>query len=228
MLTPLQHAIAWVEIVLLSALLAGLVLRRAGRVCPTFVAYIAGVLAADVAVAWRPELFQWEFWMGVEVLHAALKLALAFELSLRLFAGLPGARATTQAAMLLVAALTLVAVLRAPPAPDSQTLAQTLLPPVLKGTAWILGLVFGLVLWHRIPTHPLHRAILRGLVPYLLLFTLALDTLRTFGWDVRLLASYGYTLSYQVVLLYWNAVVWRSHEEPPVAREVVRALQPWR
>jgi len=228
MLTGYQQVVLRCEALLLGCLLLGLIARGSWRVCATFLLYVAAVLAADAVVLLSPNHYRWDFWLGTEIVHAVLKLLLVTELGWRIFAKLPGARAATGAALLAVLVATLVAVLEAPAATAPEIVAQTALPPVLQGTAWAFGVVFALMLWFRVPSHPLHRAVLRGLVPYLLVLTVCMDVLRTLGWDVRPAVVYGYTIAYQVVLLYWNAVVWGSQPEPPVAPGVVQALQPWR
>jgi hypothetical protein len=81
--------------------------------------------------------------------------------------------------------------------------------------------VAGLVLWYRLPVHPLHKAILVGLVPYLLMFSLSLSWVESQGWAVRANASFLSTLSFLLVLVYWTYVAWRPHEAavraPPTA-----------
>jgi hypothetical protein len=145
-----------------------------------------------------------------------------------MFARLPGARGTLAAALLLVSLVTLFTVLGAPVNAPSHEVARTALARVHQGTAWIFGALLGAKLYFRLPAHPIHNAILRGFVPFLLTFTVSLGLLESFGWDVVLLASYGYTLAYQVLLVYWNVVAWKRPDDPDVPPEVLRTLQPWR
>jgi hypothetical protein len=228
MLTDYQQAMLRLEILALASLLVGLGVRGSWRVCPGFVLYLVGVLGADAVVAVSPVHYRWDFWLATEILHAALKLVLVAELAWRMFARLPGARPAVAAALLAVLVATLLAVLAAAPGREPEVVAQTALPRVLHGTAWAFGVLFAATLWFHLPVHALHRAVLRGLVPYLLASTVGMDVLRTFGWGVRPALVYGYTMAYQVVLLYWNAVVWKRPEVPPAAPGVVQALQPWR
>lgn len=215
-------------VVLLASLVAGLLVRRALQVCPSFVAYMGVVLATNVAIVVWPQIYTWRFYLAGEVLHAALRLVLAAEVGWRLFAHLPGARASLAASLLLVVTLTLAAVLLAPLGAQPYVVAQTALARLLHGTAWIFGALLAAKLYYRIPVHPLHQAILRGFVPFLLTFTVALGLFETFGWDIRLPASYAYTTTYMAMLVYWNLVAWRRPELPDAPPEVVQRLQPWR
>jgi hypothetical protein len=225
-------AFQWVSLaaglVLMAVLVAGLLTRGAWRVCPSFAVYAAAVLLTNVGVALRPQNYDWNVYLSGEVLHAALRLVLAGEIGWRMFAHLPGARASLAAGLLLVVTLTLAAVLLAPLGAQPHVVAQTALARLLHGTAWIFGALLAAKLYYRIPVHPLHQAILRGFVPFLLTFTVALGLFETFGWDVRLPASYAYTTTYMVMLVYWNRVAWRRSEPPDAPAEVVRRLQPWR
>jgi hypothetical protein len=97
-----------------------------------------------------------------------------------------------------------------------------------NGAALVLAAVWALVLWYRIPLHWLHRAILRGLVPYLLVFTVVLQVLQSAGWDFRDQASHAAGLFYVALLSYWTWVVWSSEPAPGGPPELLARLQPWR
>ncbi len=227
-MTSLQWLALAVGLALWTILLAGLLLRGGYRACPTFALYGAAVLASNLVVAVQPGLYGWNLYLAGELLHAALRLVLAGEIGWRLFAHLPGARASLAASLLLVVTLTLAAVLAAPLGASPHVVAQTALARLLHGTAWVFGALLAAKLYYRLPAHPLHQAILRGFVPFLLTFTVALTVVETFGWDVRLPASYAYTAAYMVMLVYWNLVVWRRPAPLTAPEEVVRRLQPWR
>jgi hypothetical protein len=212
----------------MTSLLIGLLARGGTRICPSLAVYAAAVLLTNLALLVRPQLYGWEFYLAGEVIHSLLKLALATEIGWRMFAHLPGARATLAAGLLLVVTITLAAVLAAPLGAQPHVVAQTALARLLHGTAWFFGALLAAKLYYRIPIHPLHQAILRGFVPFLLTFTVALGLFETFGWDVRLPASYAYTTAYLVMLVYWNRAAWRRPEVPDAPPEVIRKLQPWR
>lgn len=170
----------------------------------------------------------WTIWLAGEFTLAVLKFALAAELGWRMFVSLPGARATLASSLLFVTLVTLWAVLAAPTGAPAQVVAETALGPITHGTAWVFGALLAGTLYYRIPIHPLHRAILRAFVPYLLTFTVFLGLVNNYVWNADRLASYGKELAYLVVLAYWNVVFWRKSEAPRVAAQVMHTLQPWR
>lgn len=227
-MTDIQWLSLIATVLLLCGLMLGLALRGGWRVSPAFGLYVGVVLASNVLVLARPDLYTWRFYLLGEVLHAALRLVLAGELGWRMFAHLPGARSTLAAGLLLVVTLTLGAVLLAPLGAQPHVVAQTALARLLHGTAWIFGALLAAKLYYRLPVHPLHQAILRGFVPFLMTFTVALGLLETFGWDVRLPASYAYTTAYLAMLVYWNVAAWRQPAPPDVPPEVLHRLQPLR
>ena len=101
-----------------------------------------------------------------------------------------------------------------PPAPLKVTglqLALNLQPYVLAGTLWLFIAISALILWYRLPVAPLHKALLLGFVPYLLIFTVAMNLLRAYGVspNVRQYAGYFKNAAYQALLVYWAYVAWR-------------------
>jgi hypothetical protein len=92
-----------VSFVLLVALLAGLFVRRLHRVCYSFPAWLLAVLAGDVLMfGWPERFYTWGFWMAKETVYAALKLAIAMEITTLAFQAFPSARATVRRVMLAV------------------------------------------------------------------------------------------------------------------------------
>lgn len=227
-MTGFQWFTLWAGLVLLASLFAGLFARGGSRVAPSFALYVGVVLGTNLPIPLVPGIYTWSYYVALEVTHAALRLVLAGEIGWRMFAHLPGARATLTAGLLLVVTLTLGAVLLAPLGAQPHVVAQTALARLLHGTAWVFGALLAAKLYYRIPVHPLHQAILRGFVPFLMTFTVALGLLETFGWDVRLPASYAYTSAYLALLVYWNVAAWRPVPAPGVPEDVLRRLQPWR
>jgi hypothetical protein len=82
------------------------------------------------------------------------------------------------------------------------------------------------VLWYRLPLHRLHRAILRGLVPYLLIFSAANTLTLVFGWHVREEVNLADGAAWNLMLAYWCWEVWRR--PPGGDSDFMRRLQPWR
>ena len=100
---------------------------------------------------------------------------------------------------------------------------------LLAGTAWLFGGLLALTFWYRVPLDPLHRAILAGFVPYLLLSTIAIKVFEAVGWSAAgYIANYGYSFGYLILLSYWAVVAWRRDRPPPAPEELVMRFHPWR
>jgi hypothetical protein len=202
------------------AALTGLFVRGRVRICRTFVVYLAFISAADLLMLAWPDFF-WRLWfyIGKEFVINVLRLAVGLELTYWTFRAFPSARATARGALLLALATTLVIVLLGtsdliPPegAPPLGPLATRIQPRVLSGAIWLLTAIAGLILWYRLPVHPLHKAILLGLVPYLLIFSVSLNLLESRGWEVLSFSSYLHTSVFLLVLGYWTYAAWRPNE----------------
>jgi len=225
-----QNAVAAVAVVLITAALAGMIVRRRVKVCWTFVVYLGVIAVADLLMLVWPDRF-WHLWfyVGKEFVINVLRLAVALELTYRTFRAFPSARAAARGILLLVLLVTLAVVIvgtgdLAPPegAPALGPLASRVQPRVLSGAIWLLTAVAGLILWYRLPVHPLHKAILVGLVPYLLVFSASLNMLESRGWEILPVVSYLHTLAFLAVLVYWTFAAWRPDEAlveapPPAA-----------
>jgi hypothetical protein len=198
------------------------------RACRTFPIYLAAVAVPGLVFVLFPSTFTWNTWLAKETLQVGIKLAMAAELVFLVFAGLPRARRAAEIALAVVLAATLGLALRAGPGADAYDLAKRLLPLVNDGTAIAYCGILLLAAWYRVPMHPLHRAILRGLAPYLLAFSFALHALEAWGWDVRGdAASYANNVCYLALLGYWFMAVERAAQDDPLPAEVMRELRPW-
>jgi hypothetical protein len=226
-MAPGDRAVLIAEALFAFAILLGLVARRRYRACFAFTAYIASVLVLELLVAgWPARFFTWRFWVAKEAIQAVLKLAIVLEIAGRVFWPFPGARGLAGAMMVLLIVATATG-LWAGEAGDAEAVARVLVPRILYGTACAFAVLLVLVLWFHIPLDPLHKAILLGFVPYLLVFTVAIQLLETFGWDVRRQASYVNNVGFFTLLGYWSTVVWARRNVPRVAPEVLALLQPW-
>jgi hypothetical protein len=88
-------------------------------------------------------------------------------------------------------------------------------PLVLFGAIWLLTGIAAVILWYRLPVHPLHKAILVGLVPYLLVFTISLNLIESWGWwEVDDFVIFFPTLAWLLVLGFWTVVAWRPGDVP--------------
>jgi len=224
-----QDVVSWTVILLSFVAVGGLVVRRRVGVCWTFVLYIAVSGAADLLMLVWPATFgrMW-FWLGKELLIHVVRFALALELTLRTFRAFPAARSTARGVLLMVLMVTLVIVLLGtgqlePPgeAPALGPLISRVQPGIVNGAIWLLTAIAGLILWYRLPVHPFHKAILVGLVPYLLIYTIALNLLESRGWGIRTQVNYLHTVAYLLVLGYWAVAAWRPSESPVQAPPLV-------
>jgi hypothetical protein len=220
--TTSQIAVAVAGVLLTTVAVTGLSVRGRVGVCWTFVVYLAFIALADLLMLLWPDYF-WRLWfyVGKEFVINVLRLAVALELTYRTFRAFPSARATARRVLLLVLVATLVIVVLGtgdlvPPegAPALGPLASRVQPRVLSGAIWLLTAVAGLILWYRLPVHPLHKAILVGLVPYLLIFSVSLNLLESRGWEVLSFISYLHTSAFLLVLVYWTYAAWRPDEVP--------------
>jgi hypothetical protein len=80
--------------------------------------------------------------------------------------------------------------------------------------------VAAVILWYRLPVDPLHKAILIGFVPYLLVFTVAMNALSAYGWDLREYAGYAQTIAYVVLVAYWARAAWRQPAQAELPTQV--------
>jgi len=209
--------------VLLSLVaLGGLVARRKVGVCRSFVPYLGAVALADLmTLGWAETFYQQWFWFAKELVIHVLRFGVALELGYRTFRAFPSARASVRALALLILALTFGIVFAGAvdlePVPGADALGPLISrvqPRILNGTIWLLSGIAGLILWYRLPVHPWHKAILTGLVAYLLAFSTSLSWIESQGWGVREYANQLHTGAFLVMLCYWAVAAWRRAEEP--------------
>lgn len=196
-----------------ATILAGLIVRGRVRRCYSFALYVLAVLVCETLITVRPTQFlRWDFWIFKEILHSVLKFAIAFELAARTFRAFPGARSTARGVVFVVVFGSLAAVLAVPTGqvPGFPELASQILSRILNGTIWLFTALAAVILWYRLPVDLFHKAILVGFVPYLLVFTVALNALDAVGWQHQELASYAQGVAYLLLLSYWARAAWRS------------------
>jgi hypothetical protein len=214
---PAEKVLVCVGLLLLAACLAGLFVRRRQALCVSFTLYLAAVLLSDTLVLLWPDRYHiWEFWVLKESVHNLLKFGIALELTVRTFRAFPAARNTATGLVLTVLVLTWLSVGATPDIEVAQPreLAVSLQPYVLAGTLWLFLAISALILWYRLPVVPLHKALLLGFVPYLLVFTVAINLLRASGGNARAVAGYTKTVAYQLLLAYWVYSAWRRWPVP--------------
>jgi hypothetical protein len=86
----------------------------------------------------------------------------------------------------------------------------------LNGTVWLLTGIAAVVLWYRLPVDRFHKAILTGLVPYLLVFAIGLNAIETSNWSTRMVESVNYfhILAFQLLVAYWVWAAWAPLRAP--------------
>jgi hypothetical protein len=220
--TLAEYVILWLGSASLLGILVGLFVRGRQRVCRSFTAYVAAVGLPQVMYStWPDRFYNADFWMFGEVTHCVLKFAIALEVGFLVLRRFPGASRTGRWAGLLVVWTIFFAILALPAEnPDYYAIAGKLLPRILNGTVWLFVALAGVVLWYRLPLDPLHKAIVLGFVPYLLVFSVAMTLLDTFGWEHRLYTGYLHTLAYLALEIYWAWAAWRL-DPPGVARATI-------
>jgi hypothetical protein len=212
-----QRLIGYLGALQLIILFAGLIARRHYRVAPIFTFYVGGVslTSALLGVA-----YTWETWMIHQVSVAALRFGVALELTQGIFGGFPAAALTAKRVMLALLLLTAVTAMSVG-AGDYTHFNTIMVPRLATGTVWILTALAALVLWYRLPLSTLQKAILIGLAPYLLVFTVMMNAMASLGWQHRGWVGYVDTLSYLSLLAYWCWVAWRT--VPEAAASYARA-----
>ena len=147
-----------------------------------------------------------------------LRFVVALELAFRTFRGFPGAMARLRLVLLTVVGFTLVVVLAAtPPRLDYVTFVGQVTPRVLNGSVWLFTAIAALILWYRLPVRPLYKKVLLSWVPYLLVFTVAMNALGAVGWERGLALDYLRQVAYLALVAYWAHAAWQ-----PVVLPVVR------
>lgn len=209
-----ESVLTFLSLPLVGLIVAGLLKRGRYRVCRMFLLFVVVVYVTDVLpTLWRDRFYTSLFWLIREPLHNVLRFGVALELAYYTFRAFPGARSTARALLLFLVGSTLVAVLWAtwelPRLPEYSEILSRLQPRLLNGTIWLLTGIAALILWYRLPVDPMHKAILLGWVPYLLIFTVILNLAAAYGWDEFLPKVSGiYTTAYFLLLAYWARAAW--------------------
>ena len=225
-MTPLQ---VWVGLGIQVAALAaaGLFLRGHARFCKAFAAYLTvGFVYAVLIAVWPERFFLVSFWQVAQVTFDLLTITVALELGYWIFLGFPGAAARARGTLFLLLVAILVTVLMLPERGDdafaSQLVARLCLSLETASTVMLTAVTF-LVVWYRIPLHPIHKAIMVGLVPYVALFRTVLRFISLYGWESHLVAIEPF--AHLAACVWWARAAWTP--APDVA-PVIAALQPWR
>jgi hypothetical protein len=223
----LQWVISGLNVVQIAALTAILIARGHHRRLPVFTVYAAGIALASLALGLAYALHSrvWGVWIAYQVVSAALRFAVAVELSYAIFGAFPAAAATARKVTFALLGLTALSAMTAPDAGGHYSrMTADVITRVGTGTVWIFTGLAALVLWYRIPLGAMPRAILLGYAPYLILSSAATSLLSAFGWHLRTEVGYVNTLAYFALIHYWCQVAWRTVPQavppPPPASAV--------
>ena len=173
---------------------------------------------------WPDRFYNWDNYILKEIVHNLLKFAIALELAYRTLRHFTGAlftgRRLVGCVFLAVAVVALTSLTTHGDPADVQLEWHA---RVLNGTIWLFTAVAAVILWYRLPVDPLHKAILVGFVPYLLVFSFVMRAIAELGWTAGGVFQRAHTLAYTALLLYWNRVAWSRAAEPAVATRRGRA-----
>lgn len=206
----LQTTIAVLGLITMSVLLAGLVRRRRYDVAYTFTFYLIVVFVTEIlTLAWPETFYRRSFYLQKENVINALRFAVALELMYRTFSAFPSAHRTARTVFLALVTATLVVVLASTgEQPDAFALLNKVQPRVISATVWLFTALAALILWYRLPVESFHKAILLGWVPFLLIFSAALNYVGEYGLEVREASNYVHTVAYQGLLVFWAKAAW--------------------
>ncbi len=198
-------AIDWAVQTALALTLGGLLARGQWKQSRAFVVYLVTVLVAEGTVIFWPATF-WTFdWhIARQVAYSTLKLAVAAELGVSLFAGFPGAQRSARGAVAagLLTTFALVVLLQ-PGGEADHTLVELLLARLANGAIWLFVGLAAVARWYVIPLHPLHKAILTG---YSLFGVLSVASLRFLHENEGVVAAMPF--AYLLLVSYWALTAW--------------------
>jgi hypothetical protein len=219
-MTFLQGAVAAVAFV-------GLTRRGRLRLGWSFALYLVSITIFNTLMGlWPGRFLNWPTWLFRELTYAGLKVALAIELSGLLFRAFPSARQTARTGLLAIFSVSAAWIAMASPGSLGEWIRLGV-PRIKCGEAFLLAWLLMVVLWYRIPLHSHHKAILMAFAPYLLVFTVFLQALETYGWTGTSDVNYLNMLVFLGVLIYWLIVAWRPEEVSEVHPSVAKTVQPW-
>jgi hypothetical protein len=208
-MTPMQQAIGYLGILLLTGTLVGLVVRGHSRRAFVFTVYIAWLWVADAAVGlWPAQFHTKQFWLLREPCTAVLRFGVALELTYWVFRGFPNAATTVRRVLLALLVIIYLGFVTLPPQEHTyESLMYDAWPRIANGTVWILTAISALVLWYRLPLAHFHKVILIGLAPYLIVFAVARSLVKPGA-----LMGYLENTAFLAVEAYWCYAAWRVRE----------------
>lgn len=214
-MTPLQAAIGYAGTAFMFATLAGLIARLRYREWWSFSLYLSfDTVYAFLIALWPERYHRPALWVMNESIGNLLRFVMALELAYRTFRGFPGAVARLRLVLLTVIGFSLVVVVATPPRLDYMTFMGHVHPRVLNGSIWLFTAVAALILWYRLPVRPFSKRVLLSYLPYLLVFTVAMNALGAVGWERGLAFNYLNQLAYLILVAYWAYAAWQPARLP--------------
>jgi hypothetical protein len=211
---------------LLGAVLLGLIVRRHYRRALFFTLYVVAVLVPAVLVnLWRERFFTPEFWQAKEIVIDVMRFGFALELALRTFRSFPAALRTLRVALLFVLIVILGIVVNVTPVHlDYVSFVGQIHPRILSGSIWLFTAIAVLILWYRVPVHPLYKRVILSYVPFLLFSSVANHLLGSLGFERGWVMNIADQLAYVLLLVYWTFVAWSRAIVPVTPAPVGSAL----
>jgi hypothetical protein len=210
-----ETVLLFLALLLIGATIVGTVKRGRFRLCRMFLLFLVTVFVTDVlAEFWPDPFYTRDFWLIRESLHNMLRYAVALELAYFAFRSFPGARSTARNLLLVLLVTTLGSVIAASwglsSLPNFQEIIGQIQLPQLIGVMWLLMGIAGLILWYRLPVDRMHKSILLGWVPFLLIFSGGVKLAEAYDWTPSIIpwVNYVTTGAYFLLLTYWARAAW--------------------
>lgn len=230
--------LAWVEWAIAPVqvlVIVGLVARRRLRRVWLWPAYLlASSVVRVLQLGWGGAFRTWQAWVSMELPLKLMAVGVVVEITVRVFARLPGAAPWARRALALVALATAASLWTAPGVGDGDASSSWLyvmvveiLPRLAFGAAALCVATLVVMAAYGVPLDDLHGAVLFGLALYLLLYAGPLGSADTHE-PARFVVYYVTPVAYLGILVLWAYAAWRREREPGVSPEVVRRLQPWK
>ena len=232
-MTTTQTIVGLLGLFTSGVIVAGLLLRGQWRIAQAFGAYHAFMMASGaLLMLWPDRFWTWAFWVFRQTTFDLLELAIAFEMAYWIFMGFPGAARSARGMMFLLLVATFVAVVALPneSAGAPLTLMAGLRPRLELGIAWLFAAILLLVRYYDIPLHPLHLAIVAGMVVNTCVFGLFVHALGVWGleWATGEPLVTLQPAAFAAVCFWWAWRSWNLAPMPVASEGLVEMLQPWR
>jgi hypothetical protein len=211
-MTDVDRIIALTGTCLLLATLVGLLVRGRWRAWYAFTAYQAAVAGFALALLYPPWYHARAYLLQANVVNA-VRLAMVLEVGIRTFRAFPGARSTLRRVLLVLLLVTFGLLVLVPTSTnDYRAFLMELQPRMTNATVWIYTAILALILWYRLPVHPLIKSVLLVYVPFLLWDAAFNRAWLERAWEQDVV-RYGSQLIYVAMVGYWAWIAWRPESK---------------